>query len=124
MPIRAAATSALGISETEIAPFGFAKKGDPLHAGECLLEQLQPLVAQTGEELCAGHIAAACYSCRNGWHWRPGAEKPDNWHRGLLRVRSERPHRRGAADKANELTSPHIRTQAQGPALYRLKRAL
>jgi hypothetical protein len=25
------------------------------------------------------------------------------------------------AEKANELTSPHIRTQPPGPALYRLK---
>jgi hypothetical protein len=36
----------------------------------------------------------------------------------LLRARRERPCRR-AAEKANELTSPHIRTQAQGSALYR-----
>ena len=42
----------------------------------------------------------------------------------LLRARRERPCRRHAAEKANELTSPHIRTQAQGPALYRLKRVL
>src|SRR5438105_14288101 len=37
----------------------------------------------------------------------------DHWHRRLLRARRDRPHRR-AAEKANELTSPHIRTQAQG----------
>ena len=42
----------------------------------------------------------------------------------LLRARCERPRGRRAAEKANELTSPHIRTQAQGPALYRLKRVL
>ena len=42
----------------------------------------------------------------------------------LLRARRERPRRRRAAEKPNELTSPHIRTQAQGPALYRLKRVL
>jgi hypothetical protein len=41
----------------------------------------------------------------------------------LLRARRDRPSRR-AAEKANELTSPHRRTQAQGTALYRLKRAL
>jgi hypothetical protein len=41
----------------------------------------------------------------------------------LLRARRKRPRRR-AAEKANEFTSPHIRTQAQGPALYRLKRVL
>ena len=29
-----------------------------------------------------------------------------------------------ALKAAKELTSPHIRTQAQGPALYRLKRVL
>jgi hypothetical protein len=39
----------------------------------------------------------------------------------LLRPRRERPRRR-AAEKANELTSPHFRTQAQGTALYPLKR--
>jgi hypothetical protein len=43
----------------------------------------------------------------------------------LLRARGERPHgRHRAAEKANELASPHIRTQAQGPALYWLKRVL
>jgi hypothetical protein len=41
----------------------------------------------------------------------------------LLGARDERPRRR-TTEKANELTSPHIRTQAQGPALYRLKRVL
>src|SRR6202011_776499 len=40
-------------------------------------------------------------------------EEPDHRHRRLLRARTERP-RRGAAEKANEVTSPHIRTQAQG----------
>jgi hypothetical protein len=53
-----------------------------------------------------------------------GQEDADAAHPlGLLRLlsaRSERPRRRRAAEKANELTSPHIRTQAQGPALYRL----
>jgi hypothetical protein len=42
---------------------------------------------------------------------------------GLLRACRERPSR-CAAEKANELTSPHIRTQAQGTVLYRLKRVL
>jgi hypothetical protein len=51
-------------------------------------------------------------------------EDPDHRHRWLLRARSERPGNRRAAEKANELTSPHIRTQAQGTALYRLKRVL
>ena len=41
----------------------------------------------------------------------------------LLRPRRDRPDRR-AAEKANELTSPHFRTQGQRPALYRLKRTL
>jgi hypothetical protein len=43
---------------------------------------------------------------------------------GLLSTRREGPGGYRAAEKANELTSPHIRTQAQGPALYRLKRVL
>ena len=40
---------------------------------------------------------------------------------GLLRSRSERPRDCRAAKKGDELTSPHIRTQAQGTALYRLQ---
>ena len=39
-------------------------------------------------------------------------------------ARREGPNGRRAAEKVNEHTSPHIRTQAQGPALYRLKRVL
>src|SRR5947209_13196870 len=54
---------------------------------------------------------------------RPTVEKPDHWHCRLLCARRDRPHDR-TAEKANELTSPHIRTPAQGPALYRLKRVL
>jgi hypothetical protein len=42
----------------------------------------------------------------------------------LLRARHKRPCNCRAAEKHNELTSPHIRTQAQGPALYRLRRVL
>jgi hypothetical protein len=38
-----------------------------------------------------------------------------------LRARRERPDRRRAAEKRDELTSPHIRSQAQDTALYRLK---
>jgi hypothetical protein len=34
----------------------------------------------------------------------------------LLRACRKRPRRRHAAEKANKLTSPHIRTEAQGPA--------
>src|SRR5215475_16133749 len=56
-PIREAAISALGISETERIG-RICQNGDSLGAGECLLEQLQPLVAQTGEHLCASHITA------------------------------------------------------------------
>jgi hypothetical protein len=40
------------------------------------------------------------------------------------RPRRKRPCGGRAAEKANELTSPQFRTQAQGPALYRLKRVL
>jgi hypothetical protein len=43
---------------------------------------------------------------------------------GVLRARCDRPGGRRAAEKANELTSPHFRTQGQRPALYRLKRVL
>jgi hypothetical protein len=39
-------------------------------------------------------------------------QKADYWDRRLLCPRRERPRRRRAAEKANELTSPHIRTQA------------
>ena len=42
----------------------------------------------------------------------------------LLRPRRERPRDRRAAEKRNELTSPHIPTQGQGTALYRLRRVL
>ena len=55
---------------------------------------------------------------------RPAADEADHRHRRLLRARRERPRRRRAAEQRDELASPHIRTQAQGPALYRLKRVL
>src|ERR1700730_8380889 len=55
---------------------------------------------------------------------RRAAEESYHRHRRLLRASRERPCGRRAAEKANELTSPHIRTQAQGTALYRLKRVL
>jgi hypothetical protein len=42
---------------------------------------------------------------------------------GLLRPRRQRPRRR-APDNRDELAPPHIRSQAQGAALYRLKRVL
>jgi hypothetical protein len=45
-------------------------------------------------------------------------------HRPLLRPRRERPRSRRTAEQRNEFTSPHIRSQAQETALYRLKRAL
>jgi hypothetical protein len=60
-----------------------------------------------------GYESAGCLSC---------IDKADHWG-VLLRTRRERPRRR-SAKKVNELTSPHIRTQAQGTALYRLKRVL
>jgi hypothetical protein len=43
---------------------------------------------------------------------------------GLLRTDRERPRCRCSTEKAHELTSPHIRTQVQETALYRLKRVL
>ncbi|MFZ1094434.1 MAG: hypothetical protein WAN75_35365 [Xanthobacteraceae bacterium] len=51
------------------------------------------------------------------------SKEPDYRHH-LLRARGERPSRRRTAEKRNELTSPHILTQAQATALYRLKRVL
>src|ERR1700720_3100241 len=45
------------------------------------------------------------------------------WHSiRLLRPRRDRPIGRRAAEKANEVSSPHIPTEAQGPALYQLQR--
>ena len=56
---------------------------------------------------------------------RGRAKKSELRHRRLLRTRCKRPcHRHTAAEKNDELASPHIRTQAQGPALYRFKRVL
>src|ERR1700730_6840110 len=58
----------------------------------------------------------------------PGHQNADprhlsRWPNWLLRTRTERSSR-STAEKANEFTSPHCRTQAQGPALYRVKRVL
>jgi hypothetical protein len=39
-------------------------------------------------------------------------------------VGRERPRGYCATHKAEKFAPPHIRTQTQGPALYRLKRAL
>src|SRR3984893_11119536 len=50
-----------------------------------------------------------------GWREITQSCRPRN-----LRSRGQRPRRR-AAEKANELAPPHIRTPAQGPALYRLR---
>jgi hypothetical protein len=52
---------------------------------------------------------------------RNRGEKPYYRHCPSLRARRKRPHDRRAAEKSNELAPPHIRTQAQGPALYRLR---
>jgi len=43
---------------------------------------------------------------------------------GLLRTRRERPYDCRAAEKRDELASPHIRSRAQETGLYRLKRTL
>jgi hypothetical protein len=51
-------------------------------------------------------------------------QKPNHRHRRLLRARRRWPSDRRSAEKANELTSPHIRTQTQELALYRLKQVL
>jgi translation elongation factor EF-G len=55
--------------------------------------------AKAGDEVCEGS-------------GRGDAEEAHHRHRRLLRARRERPRHR-AAEKANELTSPHFRTQAQ-----------
>jgi hypothetical protein len=41
-------------------------------------------------------------------------QEANNWHHRLLRARRQRPRCRRTAEKANELTSPHIRTQFRG----------
>ena len=61
-------------------------------------------------------------SGRNGQLRGPRCRTGDRARR--MRARCDRPRGRPAAEKANELTSPHIRTQARGTALYRLKRVL
>src|SRR5262245_48606463 len=45
-----------------------------------------------------GHIARSCRA----------VEKPDHRHRRLLRARRERPRRRRAAEKRDELAAPHL----------------
>ena len=70
-----------------------------------------------------GYFDLIYVGCAYGMAIRCGIEIPDHRHGRLLCARRERPRRR-AAEKANELTSPHMHTQAQGPALYRLKRVL
>jgi hypothetical protein len=47
-----------------------------------------------------------------------GPKISDHRHRRLLCLQSDWPRRRRGAEQRDELTSPHIRTQAQGPALY------
>ena len=42
-------------------------------------------------------------------------------HRWLLRARRKRPHSRRAAEKREEIASPHVRPQAQEAPSYRLK---
>ena len=57
-------------------------------------------------------------------HGRRAAQEADHRHCRLLRTRSERPPDSRTAEQPDELAPPHIRTQTQGPALYRLKRLL
>jgi len=47
------------------------------------------------------------------------AEKPDHWHRRLLRARRERPHDRRAAEQRDELAAPYVGHGAFSPALRR-----
>jgi hypothetical protein len=55
---------------------------------------------------------------------RVAADEPNHRHRRLLRARHKRQRGSGAAQKRNELTPLHIRSQGQETVLYRLKRAL
>ena len=52
-----------------------------------------------------------------GGFLRLSTDDADHRHRRLLRASCEWPRDCRAAEKANELTSPHIRAQAPGPAL-------
>ena len=58
-------------------------------------------------------LTQSAHRLRQGFG-RGGIEKSDHWHCRLLRPRHERPSRRRGSEKANELTSPHIRTQFRG----------
>jgi hypothetical protein len=62
-----------------------------------------------------GRTAAESGNLKRSIVGRSCVEKPDLRHRWLLRAPRERPrNRRCAAEKRNELTSPHIRTQFRG----------
>src|SRR5262245_56244621 len=52
-----------------------------------------------------GHVACHCIG-------RPEVYEPDDGHRRLLRVRRERPSDRRAAEKRDELASPHSITSS------------
>src|SRR5262249_17735693 len=45
----------------------------------------------------------------------PGAEKPDHWHRRLLRARRQWPRRHRAAEQRDELAPPHSITSSARP---------
>jgi hypothetical protein len=80
---------------------------------------LPPSIHPSSRSRCAN--AAVHWLCAEGVFApkNPIVGSP-NW---LMRERNEWPRRR-AAEQRHELTSSYIRTQTQGPALYRLKRAL
>jgi hypothetical protein len=77
-----------------------------LHARRDLVEQLWPFRARAecGERAYDG---GGLYT----------AEESDGRHCRLLRARGERPCGRRPAEKRNELTSPHICTQAHGNSI-------
>jgi len=67
-------------------------------------------------------FSAAAFSCARSL--AAGFAAGPNWEALVLRNSSERPRCCRAADKRDELASPHVGPQAQEATLYRLKRVL
>src|SRR6202011_5631437 len=68
--------------------------------------------------------AAECFEQMDRILRRPRTHESDQRHHWLLRARRERPRQCRPADQRDELTSPHIGSQAQATALYPLKQVL
>src|SRR5262245_21878453 len=71
----------------------------------------------------AGFVEAVPKSGGKGRIGRSGIDKPDNWHRRLLRTHGERPRNRCTAQKRNEIAPPHASPRGSDTASYRLKLA-